>query len=135
MHDPTHVGGSFAPEITDQHLAEWPALIAAASPQIRDAIEKLHNLVEQHRTHAPSAAKGTPHPSGRGLIVPLDPATVAKLDPHLPWESELDGYGTLFESLDPISDKPTRDMAFHLLWYAKELALDREPITIEKLRG
>jgi hypothetical protein len=69
-----------------------------------------------------------------GQIVPLHPAEVERIWDHVPWDHELDGIQRLFDAI-PASQKDLRNAAFHLLWYAKELAHDREPITQDKLKG
>ena len=99
----------------------------------------------------------------KGLsIVALEEDTIEELDPLVPYPYECDAYQGLFESLpigvrtterfeesdefadgqvrlkqvsavDDVDAKELRDAAFHLLWYAKELTLDRVPATTDTL--
>jgi len=52
-----------------------------------------------------------------------------------PWMRELDLLSNIAGSgvFDRLKG-PIRDAAFHLLWHAKEITLDREPITQDKLK-
>lgn len=126
-------GGSFAPPLAADTLAAYRALAASAPPQVRDAMNVLLVLAEEHRKHPESTAAGAPHPSGRGRIVPLAVAVADALDPLVPWDEELEMFAAVFGRIDGAEDKSLRDAAFHLLWYAKELSLGREPLTCDKL--
>lgn len=64
---------------------------------------------------------------------PLEEEHVKALWDTTPWMRELVAIEPLLDSIDSITQKPLRDMAFHLLWFAKELTLDREPMTTDKL--
>lgn len=122
-----HIGGSFAPPITEDHVKNWPTLIAATNGLTRTALEVLHKLMLAHRPHKAKALKGEPHPSGKGIIMPLADDVKKACEPHLPSHAEMEIFGQLFESLGG----PIRDVAFHLLWYARELELGREPPTTD----
>lgn len=126
----TQIGGSFAPPLTDELLAAYHALALEAGEEIRDAMLKLHACAAQWWELPESTGDGKPHPSGRGYIVALDAPIATALWEAIPWTRELDMFGALFDTL------PTgrlRNAAFHLLWFAKELDLDREPLTSDKL--
>lgn len=133
----SYVGGHFAPAITDTMLATYAADIASLVPgQVKDVLTSLLTLLQTWKALPASQPNAAPqanpqtHPSGRGLIVSLDETCKAALYELIPWPSELKMYGEL---LDAITDLTTRNMAFHLLWYATELNLGREPITMDKL--
>lgn len=128
-----HIGGSFAPQITDLHLARYRLLAEEATPPVRDVMLALCKMVEVFHQTPPSKMNGHPHPVGTGLIVPLEPAEVERMDPHVPWAHELEAYAQLFEGIDPVGSKEIRDGAHHLLWYAVELNHDREPGTVERM--
>jgi hypothetical protein len=125
------IGGSFAPPVTDDHLkADWPELIEQTTGLTRAALEQLHRLAKAHRKHPPvKGAAGTRHASGQGLVVPLTAAAQSAVASNLPTRDELAVYAQLFEPLAG----DVRDAAFHLLWYATELSLGREPMTTDKL--
>jgi hypothetical protein len=128
------VGGSFAPPLTDAKLAGYRDLIDAlpASP-VKDAMNTLHACCVAWWALPESTGKGEPHPSGTGTIVDLDRDAKTALSDLLPWAHELDAMGRLFDGIDPVGQKTLRDAAFHLLWHAKELEQDREPITTDRL--
>jgi hypothetical protein len=63
--------------------------------------------------------------------VPLEQKYVEALDSVTPWMRELNTLSTVNGDgpLDKLPNGELRDAAFHLLWHAKELTLDREPLT------
>jgi hypothetical protein len=136
------IGGSFAPPLSDETIAAYKARIAALpSSPVKDACgllltccEKWWALPEPVGTHTAA------HPSGAGIVVKMQPEHVAALDQHIPWGHELDALGGekegkpgLFDAIDPVKDAELRNMAFHLLWVVRELNLDREPLTTDKV--
>jgi hypothetical protein len=147
---PAHVGGSFAPPLSDAKLKRYKELITKlpAGP-LKDCLSKLYKCCSVWWEIPVSKGAGTPHRSGRGLIVKLDPEVRSALDEHVPWNHELDSmhgfdpvYSTprLLDAIDPKEQKELRDAAFHLLWHVKELAIGpdegewgREPITADQL--
>lgn len=129
----TYIGGSFAPPLTPAKLKQYVELAADASPQVTEAMAVLADAVEAYWKHKPSKQAGTAHPSGRGFIVPLEPETIKALDSAVPWNEELEMYAKVFDRIDPVAQRDLRNAAFHLLWFGRELFLDREPITADKL--
>jgi len=127
------IGGTFAPSLDADKLVVYKTLAAAASPKIAEAMGKLISMIEEFRKTPDSANPGKPHPSGRGVIVPLENAEIVRMDAHVPWDDELNLWATWFEGISPTDAKPLRDAAFHLLWFGRELFLDREPMTTDKL--
>jgi hypothetical protein len=137
------IGGSFAPPLTDEKLAVYRALIDGMDAQspVRDAMEALYNCAAAWWEQPESVGDGKPHGSGRGTIVALDKPVADALWDAVPWDGqklddgstaprECDMYAELFDGL-PAGE--VRNAAFHLLWHAKELSQDREPITADKL--
>lgn len=130
---PAHIGGSFAPPLDDAKLARYQDLAANASAQIKDLMTKLIEMLKVFRQTPKSTLPAVKHPSGRGLIVPLDAVEIERIWAHVPWAEELTMYGQVFDQIDPVIDKEVRDAAFHLLWFGRELCLDREPTTNDLL--
>lgn len=133
-----------APPLTDQKLAAYKKLISAQpAGEVRDALETLLKCVEAW--WALPESKGEPagrwqvRHKGKTLAVPerkLDPEHVQALDAVTPWMRELDLLSNnrdtgLFDGLKG----ELRNAAFHLLWFAREITLDREPMTQDSLQG
>lgn len=129
-------GGTFAPPLTDSKLAEYKALAAvhagtpvgAAMQTCLACCERWWDLPE------PNGTATMKHPVGVGTIVSLQADHKAALDEHIPWPHELDAIQALFDGIDNETQKPLRNAAFHLLWHVRELNLDREPLTADKLQ-
>lgn len=129
---PTHVGGSFAPPLTAEKIEEYEKLAdSSPTPEVRDGMETLLKMVKTFFQTGKSKLKGSPHPSGRGTVIKLEPEEVKRIDPVVPFRHELDALAKVFE--EHLTDKATRDAAFHLLWYGYELTADREPCTTDML--
>lgn len=131
---PRQFGGSFPPPLTDEKLSEYRTLAESepASP-VRDAILTLLKCCENWWNLSESTTQVIrKHSSGVGSIVPLSKENMAALDNDIPWGHELESIQGLFDGIDP-AKKELRNAAFHLLWHVKELYLDREPITADKL--
>lgn len=132
----------FAPPLTDALLARYKAVVehSPMSAEVRDAMASCLRCVEAWWELPESGRRGdlwkTVH-RGKEVefeVKPLEKEHVAALDAVTPWPRELDTLSTpkadgLFDSLEG----EVRDVAFHLLWHAKEIALDREPVTQDKL--
>lgn len=126
----TRIGGSFAPPITDELLAEYCSLCEQckdrkAQGYMRQLVVMLNKFNETPR----STIEGTPHPVGVGVIVPLEPDEIERIWDEVPWPEECDLMGKAFDVLKG----DVRKAAYHLLWYARELTADREPITNDLL--
>lgn len=130
-------GGSFAPPLDDAKLSKYSALAETAEPRVKDAMIGLLRAVNVWWNLPESTGEGSPHDATpRATVVPLDQAHINTLDPVVPWPEELgllsNGAGKgVFDSLP---NGELRNAAFHLLWFAHELAMDREPITTDKLQ-
>lgn len=152
-------------------LSAYRDLADSAPPEIAEVMLKLCDMVELFQQTPRSKLAGSLHPSGRGMIVPLEKEEVERIWDAVPWDGqklpdgrtaprECDMYAELFEQLPtgvegyvmeevklpdgskahkqkPVVSNPEakalRDAAFHLLWWAKELTLDREPLTADML--
>lgn len=127
-------GGSFAPPLTEELLASYKSQIdSLETSPLKDALTKVHECCTAWWDVPESTGGGRPHPSGAGTIVDLDDDLKQKLFDAIPWKEELAMYQSLFDGIDPVGQRDLRNAAFHLLWHAKELELDREPITNDKL--
>ena len=128
-------GGSFAPPLTDAKINQYRGIINSHEPgPLKDAMQTLLACCEKW-WDLPEAA-GTAawaHPSGKGQVVTLQDDHAAELFGLIPWEHELNAMQSLFDSIDPVAKRDLRNCAFHLLWYVKELEMDREPLTNDKL--
>jgi hypothetical protein len=138
------IGGSFAPPVDEVKLASFETLATTAPERIALAMKRLLLMLRTFRQTPRSGLPGRPHPSGRGTIVPLEDPEIRRIWDLVPWinakqreefgnpgDDDCDQYGVLFDSL-PLGD--LRNAAYHLLWFARELALDREPITNDTLK-
>lgn len=120
-------GGSFAPEFTDELLDRYQELCMYLEGQVREYFETLLTLAEKWWQMEVSDAT----PIGEykdakgmiGLVIPLTDTLKNRLDENIPWAEEIEIMSKVFE---PLTGE-TRNAAFHLLWLAKELELDREP--------
>lgn len=148
----------FAPPLTDALIDRYAALADAlpdSRGDVRDAMREC--LAAARLWWELPESNGTPKDMSvevkhRGKdtlvkIVCLTPDLVQKLWDAVPWGYEIAAmsklFGRAFHGIDPdtgeqihepwIMDKAVCDAAFHLLWFARELALDREPLTQEKL--
>lgn len=133
----------FAPALTDETLSRYKELALSTTGELRDGLDRLLHCVGEwwrlpESKSDPSHLKLAIRHRGKDIQVPLTPLEdrhVKSLDAVTPWPRELEAYsndrGTgLFDDL-PAGD--LRNAAFHLLWHVKELALDREPVTQDKL--
>ena len=136
-----------APPLTDAKLAAYDKLIKDCDDaRVADAMAMLmkcvkawwvlpeskresRGLVLMHRDDPAKERKPITVP-----VTPLEETHVASLDAVTPWMAELDhlskGDVGLFDKL-PLGE--LRNAAFHLLWHVKEITLDREPMTMDKL--
>lgn len=132
--------------LTDTMLSQYSSMISGLeSGELKDALRSLYDCVNAWWNIDESKEQPTKWPmfnvaTGKRdhlLEVPFSDDIIKKLDLTTPWISELNRLSNaeatgLFDSLTG----ELRDMAFHLLWYAKEISLDREPITQDKhIRG
>lgn len=134
-----HATACLAPPLTDELLEEYRTLAEGAEGEVGDAMQQLLACVEAWWEAEESEEKslGFLAVNGRSIdVVPLSKELVQQLWDSTPWMRELNALSTpkddgLFDSLQG----DLRNAAFHLLWFAKELTLDREPLTQDKLRA
>lgn len=151
-------GGMFAPPLNPSTLSSYKSLASSCSdPKIKEFMLKLCDAVDAHHDEEDSDETPAPHPSGLGTITNLTKDSIKRMWDKVPWPEECDMYQKAFDELPleaqdsentrliqehkesggkglPTSFKPTiRSAAYHLLWYAKELAEDRQPLTNDKL--
>ena len=135
----------FAPPLTDELLAEYRAMaeVCPYGAEAGDALKDLVKCVEAWWELPESTRQDVTRwklyhvPRKEEIEVvetPLEQEHIDALYEVTPWLSELDRLSKpddtgLFDHM--AGDE--RTMAFHLLWYVKELALDREPMSQDKL--
>ncbi len=124
------IGGSFAPPLNDEKLTHYEALAGACSDeQCQDYMQQLCKMLRIFWETGESGKR--PVKTQLGVtVVPLEDAEVERIWDFVPWESECDVMGRAFDRLAG----ETRDAAFHLLWYGRELAQDREPTTSDRVK-
>ena len=126
------VGGSFAPPLPAEKLDAYREIILRDAPEdIRGSLVDLCDLVALFQATGESNEPKTAHPCGVGHVQPLDDAEIARIWDACPWAWEVDALRQRCASIP--AESPLRTPAYHLLWYAKELAEDREPCTADKL--
>ena len=128
------VGGSFAPPLTEDKLKEYKLLAATADIRINEVMLKLIEMVEVFNQTPTSASTPIPHRTGIVNQILLEEQEITRIWNYVPWDYEIEAYSKLFETINNSDNKPLRDACFHLLWFAKELESDREPITNDKLQ-
>lgn len=125
-------GGSFAPPMTRDDLTRYKSL--ANSCDDRECKEKMLELIQMMEvfweTGESQEEPTGRHPAGPAVIVPLAKDEIDRIWDYVPWPNDLPTYQQAFRKL-PDGDR--RNAAHHLLWYATELAFDREPLTNDKL--
>ena len=128
---PKAFAGVFAPKLTSEGLERYKSLAKSEliSRRSREYMESLIAMLELFWQTPESTL-----PSEGDLIVPLEEAEIQRIWDAVPWMDECDVIGKEFEKI-PAAGATTeiRNAAFHLLWYARELTLDREPRTKDKL--
>jgi hypothetical protein len=134
----------FAPELTDKKLEEYKTLIDSVledKAELKDVLNTLYTAVmtwwvlpdskKSVKRWEFNTTEGTKVYGEEQL---LDDEHVQKLWEVTPWMRELIAMEPLLDSISPTSEKSLRDCAYHLLWHCKELTLDREPMTSNKLK-
>jgi hypothetical protein len=129
----------FAPTITREKLARYETLVEDAPARVADYMSQLIDMVKLFyetptSSHAPRMIPvrlGTKHEEVPA--VKLEDEEIERIWDAVPWMDELDVMGKQFDTLsaENEADRELRNAAFHLLWYGRELTLDREPMTKE----
>ena len=124
------LGGSFAPQITDDKLEEYRQLAGNVHDQrCSEYMIQLVEMLDMFNETPESSLPGTKHPLA-GMVVPLEDAEIKRIWDKVPYMEECDLIGKAFDILPPGEQ---RHAAYHLLLYARELTLDREPMTQERV--
>jgi len=134
----------FAPPMTAEKLKGYGTLVAttAAKSELGEALRRClacvqawYALPASTRTDTDKFAITDKGAEITYTVTPLEKAHVASLWDVTPWMSELNLLSNatetgLFDSLTG----DLRNCAFDLLWHAKEITLDREPLTQDCLK-
>lgn len=142
MNNPTIPVACFAPPLTDELLANYETLVAtlpAERAELKDAMQQCLACVKawwelpaSTRTDGETFDIRHRGEKRKYTVTPLESEQVQRLWDVTPWMRELVAIEPLFDAL-PLAEKELRDAACHLLWHAKEITLDREPLTSDKL--
>jgi len=127
--------GSFAPPLTNEKLDSYVELANTATDQIKEIMLKLINMVKHFNLTPTSPLVGVmkTYDTTKAIMIPLEDKEIERIWDTVPWEYEIDSYSTVCNSISNETHKPLRDAAFHLIWFARELTADREPMTVDKL--
>lgn len=105
----TLVGGSFAPPLSDELLAQYDVLVSAldSREQTTDIITQLLACVRAWWNEPDSTGGGKPHPVlGRAVaVIDLDGDIAARLWEAIPWREELEAWKPLLEPLEYAANK------------------------------
>ena len=123
------IGGSFAPRITADKVAEYRVIAETVTD--REIQSHMVSLCEMMATwlQTPDVSMQSVGPFGQP-IAKLPKEEIDRIWDTVPWPNECKMIGECFEKL---TDTAQRNAAFHLLWYAVELANDRQPCTKDLL--
>ena len=134
----------FAPDITDSLLSKYQSLISASmDATLKDKLNGLlacvkawWDLPESKRADGDEYTTLLKGEEVTYKIVPLEKEAVEKLDSVTPYMDDLNSLSNAAGTgrFDTIPNGDLRNAAFHLLWYCKEITLDREPLTLSKLK-
>lgn len=130
----------FAPVLTDESLVNYRIAVDLLElGPVKDAcngclkaVEAWHKLPESTRDDVDKFRIRHNGVDKTFSVVPLKKEHVEQLWELVPWGYELDAMQSLFDGI-PAEQKELRNMAFHILWHARELCEDREPLTQDKL--
>lgn len=126
-------GGSFAPPLTPEKLNSYTELANTANDIVKEIMLKLIAMIKHFNLTPSSPLVGTEHATKLALIIPLEDKEIERIWDVIPWEYEIDSYSAVCDSISNETHKDLRNAAFHLIWFARELCADREPITNDKL--
>lgn len=116
-----YFGGSLAPTIDEVKMSQFRHFEGTLDGPANDYYTELLELAELWWDSDVSTAEAKP---GRfQAIVPLTQELQNKFYNAIPWPKELALMAETFETLTG----EVRNCAFHLLWLANELNLNREP--------
>jgi hypothetical protein len=135
----------FAPPLSDETLAKYKIAIDLLPPEqneLKDAMNICFLCVEKWWDLPESTRKDVDRYNivfgGKNTVFevqPLEKTHIEELFSVTPWMRECNSIRILFDELpnNTKEEHELRNIAFHLLWHAMEISLDREPLTINKL--
>lgn len=132
-----------APPLTDEKIKQYEAVIEslpAYRAEVRDAMAKCLACVKVWWELPVSTKKAVKYQlkhKGKDLVFelrPLEDQHIEKLWDTTPWLRECKSMQELFDGIDDGMERELRDAAHHLLWFATELSLYREPVTSDMLK-
>lgn len=144
--------GSFAPPLEPAQLEEYKQIAHSAPQRVREYMLDLIKMLEVFWETGRSKQKPISTESGVE-VTPLEQAEIKRIWDYVPYLDECNVIGQVFNNLPPgtktVIDTSTpkgrrqeivdeqafklKSAAIHLLWYARELSLDREPVTKDGL--
>jgi hypothetical protein len=126
---PKLIGGCFAPALAPEKVSDYRQLAATVQDkQVAQYMSDLCDMLELFYQTPESTEASSKHAIA-GMVTPLADNEVQRIWDKVPWPEECDLIGKAFDRL-PAGD--VRNAAYHLLWYARELTQDREPMTKER---
>lgn len=131
-----------APALDDATLERYAAIVAdLETGELKSEMESVLACVrawweipESKRRDVETIRVWNPAAKAWGTVdlQPLEAKHVAELWEVTPWMRELESIGV--NLIDALPQGDTRNALTHLLWFAKEITLDREPATADKLK-
>ena len=129
------IGGSFAPPLIPEKLNSYTELANTATPEVKEIMLKLIAMLKHFNLTPTSPLLGATlkYDTKTAMVIPLEDKEIERIWDVVPWEYEIDSYSTVCDTISNETHKDLRNAAFHLIWFARELCADREPITNDKL--
>lgn len=136
----------FAPDLDDAKIATYQSLadgLPDTMGDVRDAMRECLAACKlwwelPESTERPAHWKTLHRGQDKEFkVVPLSADLKKQLWDAVPWPYEIDAMQKLFDErfADRFAHpKALVDACYHLLWYARELCLDREPVTMSALK-
>lgn len=128
-----------APALSDELLSRFKSLIQSQEERskLRDYLDTLlkcveawWNIRESTLETVTAVAQTGPTTGHKVQLQELDNGVIQSLWNTTPWMEEI---LLMEEEFSSLTDGDVRNMAFHLSWFAKEITLDREPLTVERI--
>ena len=124
------VGGSWAPPLAPTKLQTYEVLAATAPARTRDYMGQLIKMLRVFWETPQSKRAAVANGHRTHAVVPLEEEEVKRIWDYVPWSPEIDMMSAAIdEEVPPSGDVALRNAAYHLIWYARELVCDREPVT------
>jgi len=128
----------FAPPLSPGKIGAYRALAeGCGNRRCKQEMLALIKMVEVSRETPESSIPAINHPigvlpsTGRvPQVIPLEQQEIDRIQDLVPTGDDCDLISSVFKQLE---DTETKNAAYHLLWFARELSQNREPITQDKL--